>query len=80
MVRTTASEKPNSAKPIERFRARARPEITRLAETDPMPTPPPGELLGRGSGKDGRPTVAGLIKARESEAALRDTTDALRKE
>ena len=42
-----------------------------------MPPPPPGKLLGGGSGKDGRPTD--LIKVRES-AALRETTAALRKE
>jgi len=45
-----------------------------------MPPPPPGKLLGRGSGKDGCPTVTDLIKARASEAALRETTDSLRTE
>ena len=45
-----------------------------------MPPPPLGKRLGRGTGKDGRPTVTDLIKARESEASLRETTDALRKE
>ena len=78
IVRTTASAKPTSAKPIQQCRARRRPEITRLAETDPIPPPPPGKVLGRGTGKDGRPTVIDLIKARESEAALRETMDALR--
>jgi len=34
-----------------------RPEITRLAETDLMPPPPPDKALGRGSGKD-RPTYS----------------------
>ena len=53
-----------------------RPEITRLAETDPMP---PGKLLGRGSGKNGRPTVTDLIKPRESKASLRETASAFRK-
>jgi hypothetical protein len=77
MVRTTASVKPTSAKPIEQFQTQKHPEITRLEETDPIPPPPPGKS-GCGSGKDGRPTVTDLIKARESEAALRDTTQALR--
>ena len=45
-----------------------------------MPPQPLGKLLGRGIDKDGRPTVTDLIKTRESEAALRETTDALRKE
>ena len=36
--------------------------------------------MGRGSGKDGRPTVSDLIQAREAEAASRDAEVALRKE
>ena len=36
-----------------------------------MPPPPANKGLGRGSGKDGRPLVADLIQARETESALR---------
>ena len=36
--------------------------------------------MGRGSGKDGRPLVIDLIKAREVEADLRASEAALRKE
>ena len=48
MVLKTAPEKPTSYKPVEQFRAPWHREITRLAETDPMP---PGKLLGRETGK-----------------------------
>ena len=36
--------------------------------------------MGRGSGKDGRPLVIDLIKAREAEADLRASEASLRKE
>jgi len=36
-----------------------------------MPPPLANMSLGRGTGKDGRPTVTDLIKAREAEADLR---------
>ena len=45
-----------------------------------MPPPPADKSLGRGTGKYGRPTVTDLIKAREAEADLRASEDALRKE
>ena len=56
-------------KPAELFRQVKQSEITRLAESDPMP--PANKSLGRGAGKDGRPTVTALIKARVAEAAFR---------
>ena len=40
IVKPTAPAKPISTKPVELFRQAKRPEITRLAETDPMPPPP----------------------------------------
>jgi len=70
MVKTTSSAKPHSDKPVEQFWTIRRPEITRLAESDPMPPPPANIGLGQGSGKDGRPLVSDLIQARETEAAL----------
>ena len=70
MVKTTSSAKPISDKPVEHFRTVRRPEITRLAETDPMPPPTANKSMGRGSGKDGRPLVSDLIQDRETEATL----------
>ena len=79
MVKTTSSAKPNSDKPVEHFRTVRRPEITRLAVSDPMPPPPANKGLGRGSGKDGRPLVSDLVQARENEAALRKQLEEERK-
>ena len=47
-----------------------------------MLPPPANRSLGRGSGKDARPLVTDLIKAREAEAEaeLRASEAALRKE
>ena len=64
MVKTTGPAKPISDKPAAQFRTIRSPEITRLAENDPMPPPPANKSIGRRSGKDGRPTVSGLIQAR----------------
>ena len=80
MVKTTGPAKPISDKPVEQFRTVRRPEITRSAESDPMSSPPANTSMGRGSGKDVRPTVSDLIQAREAEAASRDAEAALRKE
>jgi len=44
-----------------------------------MPPPPANKSLGRGSCKDGRPLVADLIQARETEAALRKQLEEERK-
>jgi len=74
-----AVPKPTSTKPVELFRQARRPEITRLAETDPMPPPLANRSMGRGLGKDGCPLVIDLIKAREAEAELRASEAALRK-
>jgi hypothetical protein len=71
MVKTTSSTKPNSDKPIEQFRSVPRPEITRLTENDPVPPPTAKKLLGRGSGKAGRPLVSDLAQARANEALLK---------
>ena len=60
MIKTTGPAKPISDKPVEHFRTVRRPEITRLAESDPIPPPPANKSLGRGSGKDGRPLVSDL--------------------
>ena len=79
MVKTTSSAKPNSDKPVEQFRTIRRLEITRLAESDPMPPPPENKVLGRGSGKDGCSLVADLIQARETEAASRKQLEEERK-
>ena len=80
MVKTTGPTKAISDKPTEQFRTVRRPEITRLDESDPMPPPPANKSMGRVSGKDGRPTVSGLIQAREAEEASRDAEAVLRKE
>ena len=45
-----------------------------------MPPPPANKSMGRGSGKDGRPTISDIIQAQEAEAASRDAEAALRKE
>ena len=63
MVKTTGQAKPISDKPVKQFRNVRRPEITRLAESDPMPPPPANKSMGRGSGKDGRPIISDLIQA-----------------
>ena len=80
MIKPAVPAKPISTKPVELFRQARRPEITRLAETDPMPPPPANRSMERGSGKDGRPLVIDLIKAREAEADLWASEAALRKE
>jgi hypothetical protein len=67
MIKPAVPARPISTKPVELFRQARRPEITRLAETDSMPPPPTKRSMGRGSGKDGRPLVTDLIKAREAE-------------
>ena len=54
MVKTTGPAKPISDKPVEHFRTVRRPEITRLAKSDPMPPPMANKSMGRGSGKGGR--------------------------
>ena len=71
MIKPAVSAKPISTNLVEPFRQARRPEITRLAESDPIPPPPTNRSLGRGTGKDGRSTVIDLIKAREAEADLR---------
>ena len=80
LVKTTGAAEPISEKTVEQFRTVQRPEKTRLAESDPMPLPPAKKSMGRGSGKDGRPTVSDLIQVRQAEAASRDVEAALRKE
>ena len=80
MVKTTGSAKPISEKPVEHFRTVRRPEITRLAESDSMPPPPANKGLRRGSDKDGRPLVADIIQARETEEALRKQLEEKRKQ
>ena len=80
MIKPAVPAKPISTKPVELFRQAMCPEITRLAETNPMPAPPANGLMGRVSGKDGRPLVIDQIKAREAEADLRASEAALHKE
>ena len=63
MVKQAAPAKLLPAKSFELFRKAKRPEITRLAESDPMPPPLANWSLGCGAGKAGRPTVTDLIKA-----------------
>ena len=79
MIKPAVPAKPISAKPVELFRQAMRPEITRLAETDPMPPPSANRSLGRGTGKAGRPTITDLIRAREVKADFRASEAALRK-
>jgi len=67
--------KPISDKPVDQFRTVRRPEISRLADSEPSTN----KSMGRGSGKD-HPTVSDRIQAREAEAASRDNEAALRKE
>ena len=45
-----------------------------------MPPHAANKRMGRGSDKDGHPTVSDLIQAREVEAASREAEAALRKE
>jgi len=80
MVKPAVPAKLISTKPVELLRQAKRPEITRLADYDPMAPPPVNRTLGRGTGKAGRPTVTDQIKAREAEAELRASEAALRKE
>ena len=80
MIKPAVTAKAISTKPVELFRQARRPEITRLAETDPMPPPPANRSLGRGSGENGRPLVTDIIKVREAEAELRASEASLRKE
>ena len=44
-----------------------------------MPPPPANKGMGWGSGQDGRPLVADLIQARETEAASRKELEKERK-
>ena len=79
VIKPSVPARPIFTKPVELFRQARRPEITRLAETDPMSPPPANRSMGRGSGKDGRLLVMDLIKAGEAEADLWVSEAALRK-
>jgi len=77
MVKPAAPAKLISASPLSNFDM---PGDQRLpAEYEPMPPPPANKSLGRETGKDGRPTVTDLSKAREGEI-LRETEASLLRE
>ena len=68
MVRNNVTKRLGSGKPLSQFKSPKRPEITRLPPIDDTET---GTIttvkaLGKGSGKDGRPLVADLIRLREN--------------
>ena len=71
MVRSTFTKRVGSEKLLSQFKAPKWPEITRppIDDTEPgnMTT---NKVLGKGSGKDGRPLVADLIRLRENESKL----------
>ena len=80
MIKPAVQAKPISTEPVEIFRQARRPEITRLADTDPLPPSPADSSMRRGSGKDGRPFFIDLIIAREAEDDLRASEAVQRKE
>ena len=77
MVMCNVTKRVGSGKALRQFKAPKRPEIrkkeiTRLPPIDDTET---GTItmvkaLGKGSGKDGRPLVADLIRLRENESKL----------
>ena len=72
MVRSNVTKRVGSGKPLSQFKAPKRLEITRLPPIDDTET---GTIttvkaLGKGSGKDGRPLVADLIRLRENQSKL----------
>ena len=72
MVKSNVTKRAGSGRPLSQFKAPKRPEITRLPEYDDNNGSPTitGKVVGKGSGKDGRPIVADLVRLRESEARL----------
>ena len=72
MVRNNVTKRVGSGKPLSQFKAPKRPEIMRLPPIDDteMGTITTVKALGKGSGKDGRPLVADLIRLREKESKL----------
>jgi len=72
MVKSNVTKRAGSGRPLSQFKAPKRPEITRLPEYDDNNGSPTttGKVSGKGSGKDGRPIVADLVRLRESEARL----------
>ena len=72
MVKPNITKRAGVGKPLSQFKAPKRSEITRLpayddAEGSPTAT---GKVISKGSGKEGRPIVADLVRLRESEARL----------
>ena len=72
MVRSNVTKRVGSRKPLSQFKAPKRPEITRLPPIDDTETGTMTmvKVLGKGSGKDGRPLVADLIRLCENESKL----------
>jgi len=72
MVTNNVTKQVGSGKPLSQFKAPKRPEIMRLPPIDDteMGTITTVKALGKGSGKDGRPLVADLIRLREKESKL----------
>jgi len=72
MVKTNVTKRAGSGRPLSQFKAPKRPEITRLPDFDDSNGSPTNtaKVAGKGSGKDGRPIVADLVRLRESESRL----------
>ena len=72
MVKPNVAKRAGVGKPFSQFKAPKRPEITRIPNYDDTETGPQTTVkaLGKGSGKDGRPLVADLIRLRENESKL----------
>ena len=72
MVKPNVTKRAGVGKPVSQFKAPKRPEITRLPPYDDADgsLTTTGKVLGKGSGKDGRPIVADLIRLRENETKL----------
>ena len=72
MVKPNVTKRAGVGKPVSQFKATKRPEITRLPPYDDADgsLATTGKVLGKGSGKDGRPIVADLVRLRENESRL----------
>ena len=72
MVKPNITKRADVGKPLSQFKAPKRPEITRLPPYNDADgsLPTTGKVFGKGSGKDGRPIVADLIRLRENETKL----------
>ena len=72
MVKSNVPKRIGSGKPLSQFKAPKRPEIMRLPPIDDTETVSmiTNKVLGKGSGKDGRPLVADLIRLRENVTRL----------